>query len=152
MNNIYKKTDISNRENSVTDLSIQREEEERQRGLKRVQQSAFSGWEQQAKTMGIKFTQNEWDKIYAYVIAKPFLPPHEIKVALISLDKWANEGLDIEDALLTCQKYKSLQKPAAKWILDKNNIRQYGHAVIDHRKRVIRDEEAYAKENPATSV
>lgn len=115
-----------------------------------IWQGAYKMWRNIAKEHGMKFTNSEWNMILGYVMAKPHLPPHQILTNLFALDKWANEGLDIEDALLTGHPYPMLKRPNAKFIIDRFNKRQFGNIVIDQRNARIAYELEQEKEKNAS--
>lgn len=103
--------------------------------------AVFKNWQSIAKQHNIEFTKSEWAMIKGYSIAKPRLSIHQITVSVFSLDKWAQEGLDIEDTLLISQNYKSIVKPHAKNVIDpKTNKRLYGIDVINLRNKQIAKE------------
>jgi predicted phage replisome organizer len=109
--------------------------------IKKMANESFDCWQKIAKEQNAKFTNAEWDMIYGYILAKPSLQPHQIRTTIITLHKWANEALDIEDALLTGQNYRALVKPRQRIITDSKNVRLYGNSLIAHRNHVIESEE-----------
>jgi predicted phage replisome organizer len=114
--------------------------------IKKMANNSFENWKQIAKEQNTKFTNSEWDTIYGYILAKPSLQPHQIRSTIITLNKWANEALDIEDALLTGQNYRALVKPRQRIMIDKKNNRLYGNLLIDHRNKLIEIEEFEVKQ------
>jgi hypothetical protein len=108
--------------------------------LKKTTDEIFKHWERIAKELNIKFTDNEWDTIYGYVQTKLNLPPHLIKGAIMQLDKWANEGLDIIDALLKGFATRTLYKPFMVIKQDARGNRLNREALIALRNKQIYEE------------
>lgn len=138
-NREHNKTKINNIINTK-DLSISKGEGTANY-LSKMWDEVEKTWQQIARDLKVKFTNREWDMIYGYIIAKPSLQPHQITTAIITLDKWAKEGLDIENALLVSQQQNTLRMPFQKIVYDKNNRRIYGQHIAQQRNKIIESEE-----------
>lgn len=112
--------------------------------VKEIQRGAFKNWQRIAKEKNAKFMEVEWDAIFGYIggNCKCSLTSHQITTNILSLHKWANEGLDIINSLNRSHDYKAIITPTQFCILyDKNNKRLYGQELINHRIRIILEEE-----------
>lgn len=112
-----------------------------QQNLQLMADNAFANWKMLAKEMGIEFTQDEWGAIGQYVETKLNLPIHLIRTQLILLNKWAYDGLNIEESLLRSCTTKTLVQPIMTKIYDKQRNRIYDVVkIVKLRQRQIERE------------
>jgi hypothetical protein len=85
--------------------------------------------------------------IKGYAMAKPSLQPHQIRATIMQTHKWAQEGLDIENAfLLAVTNGTFIKQPFAAKVTDAKGNPIYGQAVAERRNRIIEQEEMRTKE------
>lgn len=91
-----------------------------------MREAAWSAWQETIKQKKIPFTEFELGAIKAYAYSKPTMQAFEIESNLTLLDKWAIEGLDIENSLRQSLSTKALIRPAMRIETDSRNNRIYG--------------------------
>jgi len=113
--------------------------------LEKLAEGAFQIWQMLAKEQEVKFTNDEWNALKGFTITKPSLRPHQITGNIIYLNKCAQEGLDIEKAILLAAKmeprYAQIKQPFAAKVTDAKGNPIYGQAVVERRNRIIEQEE-----------
>lgn len=110
--------------------------------MEHKKKTAFSIWQQIAKELEVEFTNSEWNQIKGYTMSHFNLPFDKIKARIMLLDKWANEGLDIETSLLQSHERKmGLKDPLLKRVEDSRGNRIYAaEKIAELRNRTIQKE------------
>lgn len=90
-----------------------------------MREIAWIAWQETIKQKKIPFTEFELGAIKAYAYSKPTMPAFEIESNLTLLDKWAIEGLDIENSLRQSLSTKALIRPTMRKEHDSKGNRIY---------------------------
>jgi hypothetical protein len=106
---------------------------------------AIESWHIIAERQGAKFTNDEWNAIKGYAQAKPSLQPHQITGAIIQLNDWGQQGLDLRKSLLdgvqSSVRCTKLGQPFMAIVLDAKGNQLNRQQVIDRRNLIIEREE-----------
>lgn len=111
---------------------------------KKISEGSFQIWQMLAKEQNVQFKKDEWDAIRGYAMNKPSLRPHQITADIILLHKWANQGLDIENALLQATRRGYLNQPFMAKATDAKGNPIYGEAIAEQRRKIIEKERQHA--------
>lgn len=90
-----------------------------------MREIAWEAWQEMIKQKRIPFTEFELDAIKTYAYSKPTMPAFEIESNLKLLDKWALEGLDIENSIRQSLSTKALIRPTMRKEHDSKGNRIY---------------------------
>jgi len=90
-----------------------------------MRELAYRAWLDLIGKYGYKFTRHELRAIKSYAYSKPRLPMHEVDSALELLEKWALEGLDIENSLRQSLSTRALIRPTMRIEYDARKNRIY---------------------------